>query len=364
MDVADSLVNGSVLIVHQLHEGKHQYEVENVVKPRHSSGGKQIIRRGDKLVQINGTDLQDLRPEEVAQAIAEGQPMLTVHKSRSKKDYNEQSCSMQDCLQPVSKEVTVLQFSMEMVREENLQQSGSDLGGDAEENGGAEDDICPAEDETNKLESDLLVVTMTETSFSVLRGRGCDAESACGGCHGTGCTLNDIVMVAKTSTVTLVSRGGGTFKQIKMLNTPVEHVASHKYLRGLCSQKTLYVSPQPEKMTIYYYKSTCLDHHYPVVLNFTDSDCFLKCSKKAEQVLLQVEAVDKKKLKSISMNDETTLSFVFYMKTDSTKQRKFESALYRGWYIQIATSASTDSVEMAKSDGRQGIQSFLFVIQT
>ncbi|XP_019742564.1 uncharacterized protein LOC109526012 isoform X2 [Hippocampus comes] len=340
MDVADSLVNGSVLIVHQLHEGKHRYEVKNVVKHRNSSGGKHIIRRGDTLVQINGTDLQDLPPDQLAQAIAKGQPMLTVHKSGRKKEHFKQLCSMENVLHPISKEATVLEFSMEMVREEVLQQNESGLRGDKEEYGDAENNLCPAEDEEKKRESNLLVVTMTETSFSVLRGRGCDSGSDCRGCHGTGCTLNDIVIVAKSSKVTLVSRGGGTFKQMMALNTAVEHVASHKYLRGLCSQKTLYVSPQP------------------------DSDCFLKCAKKEERVLLQVEAVDKKMMKSISMNDETKLCFVFYMKSDSTKQRTFESALYRGWYMQIASSASTDSVEMAKSDGHQGPQSFLFIIQT
>uniref|UniRef100_A0A3Q2YF55 Interleukin-1 beta n=1 Tax=Hippocampus comes TaxID=109280 RepID=A0A3Q2YF55_HIPCM len=354
----------NVLIVHQLHEGKHRYEVKNVVKHRNSSGGKHIIRRGDTLVQINGTDLQDLPPDQLAQAIAKGQPMLTVHKSGRKKEHFKQLCSMENVLHPISKEATVLEFSMEMVREEVLQQNESGLRGDKEEYGDAENNLCPAEDEEKKRESNLLVVTMTETSFSVLRGRGCDSGSDCRGCHGTGCTLNDIVIVAKSSKVTLVSRGGGTFKQMMALNTAVEHVASHKYLRGLCSQKTLYVSPQPEKMTIYCYKSTYLDQNYPVVLNFSDSDCFLKCAKKEERVLLQVEAVDKKMMKSISMNDETKLCFVFYMKSDSTKQRTFESALYRGWYMQIASSASTDSVEMAKSDGHQGPQSFLFIIQT
>ncbi|XP_061133304.1 uncharacterized protein LOC133153202 isoform X1 [Syngnathus typhle] len=361
MDVADSLVNGSVLIVHQLREGKHQYEVENVIKQQNPRGGKLTIRRGDKLVQINGNDLQDLTPEQLAQAIAEGQPMLTVHKSGRKKEQIERLCSSEDALHPVSKEVTIFEFSKEMVRQEDLQQS--DLRGDEEENG-AVDQLCPAEDGQNEWESNLLIVTMTETNFSVLRGRGCDAGSSCRGCHGTGCTLNDIVMVAKSSTVTLVSRGGGTFKLMKALNTAVEHVASHKYLKSLCSEKTLYASPQPAKMTIYHYKSTCLDPNFPVVLNFTDSDCFLKCFKTEEQVVVQVEAVDKKTLKSISMNDESKLCFVFYMTSDSTKQRKFESALYRGWYIQITTSASTDAVQMAKSDGRQGIQSFLFIIQT
>ncbi|XP_077374823.1 interleukin-1 family member A isoform X2 [Festucalex cinctus] len=238
MDAPDSSVNGSVLIVHQLHEGKHHYEVENVIKHRNAGGAKHTIRRGDKLVQINGTDLQDLTPEQLAEAIAEGQPMLTVHKPGKKKEHKEQLCSTEDTIRPVSKELTLLAFSMEMVREEDLRQNNSSLSGD-------EDELCPAEDEENKRESDLLVVTMTESSFSVLRGRGCDTGSSCRGCHGTGCTLSDIVMVAKSSTVTLVSRGGATFKQLRTFNTAVEHAATHKYLRSLCSQKTLYVSPHP-----------------------------------------------------------------------------------------------------------------------
>ncbi|XP_054627979.1 interleukin-1 family member A isoform X2 [Dunckerocampus dactyliophorus] len=320
-----------------------------------------MMRRGDKLVQINGTDLQDFTPKELAQAIAEGRPMLTVHKpgNAGKKEHNDQLCSMEDVLQPVSKECTLLHFSMEMLREEDLQERESGSRDDGEDN-----DIFPVKDEENTQDSDLLVVTMTKTRINVIRGRGCDAGSACCGCHGTGCSFNDIVMVSDSSTVTLVSRGGGTFKHLKSLDTPIEHVASNKYLRGICSQKTLYASPHPEKMTIYYYKSTCLMQHFPVVLNFTGSDCFLRCSKRGEQVLLQVETCDKQRLRSISMNDETTLSYVFYMKSDHTNQRKFESALYRGWYIQIATSDSTDSVKMAELQERRESQPFLFIIQT
>lgn len=35
-----------------------------------------FLRKGDKLMQINGADLQDLTPEELAQMLAEGSPML------------------------------------------------------------------------------------------------------------------------------------------------------------------------------------------------------------------------------------------------------------------------------------------------
>ncbi|XP_072770928.1 pirin isoform X3 [Nerophis lumbriciformis] len=345
----ESVINGSVLIVHQLQQGKHQYQVENVVQYQKSSSAKPMISRGDKLVQINGSDLQDFTPEALAQTIAEGRPMLTVHKAGAQKPLH---CSEEDVLHPVSKEQTVLQFSMRMLREEDAH------GG---EGGGG----CPVGDD-DKRGGDLLVVSMTKTSISVIRGRGCEAGSACKGCHGTGCTLNDVVMVSESSTVTLVSRGSGTLKQQMTLDTPIEHVASHKYLRGICSQKTLYASANPallssEKMTIYYYKSTCPEPKYPVVLNFTGTDCFLRCAKKGEQVLLQVEACEKRKLKSISLKDDIIMSYVFYMKSDVTKQRQFESAVYPGWFIQVCSS---DAVQVAQLPERPQPEPFLFIIQT
>lgn len=39
-----SLVNGGMLIAHKVHEGKHQYEVENVVKHKKTSGEKTFAR--------------------------------------------------------------------------------------------------------------------------------------------------------------------------------------------------------------------------------------------------------------------------------------------------------------------------------
>lgn len=40
----DSLVTGRVLITHQIHDGKHQYEVENIMKYTKAGGGKKFIR--------------------------------------------------------------------------------------------------------------------------------------------------------------------------------------------------------------------------------------------------------------------------------------------------------------------------------
>lgn len=49
------------------------------------------------------------------------------------------------------------------------------------------------------------------------------------------------------------------------------------------------------------------------------------------------------------------------MKTDGSERRRFESALHRGWFIQVA---DTESVGMGSEEGRQEHPSFLFIIQT
>lgn len=103
----------------------------------------------------------------------------------------------------------------------------------------------------------------------------------------------------------------------------IEHVASHYYLSSLCSQKTISASPNPgllsrvtgatlnylqkllsggfsmchlfkysERITIYSYRSNEMEKEYrgmPVVLNFTESNCFLRCCKNDQSVFLQVE---------------------------------------------------------------------------
>ncbi|XP_030271237.1 uncharacterized protein LOC115580750 [Sparus aurata] len=358
MDLKDSLVKGGVLINHQIHEGKHQYEVENVVKYKRASGGKPFARRGDKLMQINGIDVQDLTPEELAQMLADGNPKLTVHKSGRMKEQPELSSPAEETLRPFSKESTVLSFSMEMKREEDLEEDVEGRG-----NVGMEDACKDAEN--GEGTSDLLIVTMTQTSISVVSGRGCEDGSPCQGCHGSGCTLNDVVVVAESSTVVLVPRGSGSgsFRVEKPSDVEIEHVATHYYLRGLCSQRALYASPNPEKITIYSYKSNFVEKIFrgmPVVLNFTGSNCFVRCCKEGDSVRLQVETCEKQSLMQISKSDANALSYVFYMKADRSKQRKFESALHLGWFIQIV---NTDFVEMGTRDPAEGERAFLFIIK-
>lgn len=49
-----------------------------------------------------------------------------------------------------------------------------------------------------------------------------------------------------------------------------------------------------EKITIYYYKSNGIrwgSTGMPVVLNLTDSNCFLKCCKQADRIILKLEVI-------------------------------------------------------------------------
>ena len=62
----------------------------------------------------------------------------------------------------------------------------------------------------------------------------------------------------------------------------------------------------------------------------------------------------------ISQSDENALAFVFYMRANRTKQRRFESALHKGWFMCMV---NPDLVKMEMPDGEREDPSFLFIIQ-
>ena len=99
----------------------------------------------------------------------------------------------EDFLYPVSKETRVLNFNMDMMREEVPEQSDGRKEEEGGEDGAIEEDVCQPEDKQNGQEEHLLVISLTKTSISVVKGRGCDDGSTC----------HDVVVVAESSTVTL-----------------------------------------------------------------------------------------------------------------------------------------------------------------
>lgn len=76
---------------------------------------------------------------------------------------------------------------------------------------------------------------------------------------------------------------------------------------------------------------------------------------------LLTQTCTKQSLQKISKSDPATLSFLFYMTSDLTKQYKFESVLHRGWFIQIL---NTKLVDVAELSPEMEEKSFLFVIQS
>ncbi|KAM7405920.1 hypothetical protein PAMP_000333 [Pampus punctatissimus] len=226
-------------------------------------------------------DLQELTPDELAQMLAEGNPMLTVQKSCRMKEPTEQPSSAEDFLYPFSAEATLISFSMEMRREEDQEESGGSQEGEVREDGGTEENVCQTDEEEDIKEKDLLIVSMTKTSISVFQEEGAVSDT----------------------------------KRHWMFSS-----------------------------------NMCLP------TNTSEASV-----RRRPSMFLRTQTCEKQRLQQISKSDMNTLSFVFYMKGDRTKQLTFESALHRGWFIHIVNT--TDSVEMKTLDAQQEDPSFLFIIQ-
>lgn len=90
---------------------------------------------------------------------------------------------------------------MEMKREEDLEDNEVGQEGEGWEDEGTEEGVCSAENGKNGEGGGLVIVSFQKTSISVVRGRGCEGECACKDCDGTGCNVNDVVVVAASSRV-------------------------------------------------------------------------------------------------------------------------------------------------------------------
>ncbi|CAL8379466.1 unnamed protein product [Arctogadus glacialis] len=364
-------VEGGVKISHAFLDGAHRYTVKGV--RTHSGRGPAFARKGDMLTCINGTSLADIPPDELAHLLTDGNPKLTVHKATRKKEASEHFPLEKDALHPFKKESGVLCFSMEMSREEDLGKGECGIGGgggsgeEAEEGGRGEGGEGPAEEANGEGEGEgrgVLVVKLTNASLSVVKGRGCAAGCPVLECQGTGCTFNEVVLVANSSTVTSVPGNTAMFMQDKVqANINLENIHSRTYLRDLCEDNMLYASNNPTEMTIYSYKSTVTNETFrgvPVVLNFTKSESFLKCTKQDNGAILRVEACDKQRLRLICKQDESVLAFLFYMKGTMSGEHQFESALCEGWFIQVLDK---EKVLVANPPVPNNEPSFYFVIE-
>lgn len=128
--------------------------------------------------------------------------MQTVHKSCQETEAG--TLAGDDFFHPVSKESALLTFNMKMSREDDWEEdaSGSHEGSSGEVSA-AEEKICPSQGEENAAGRDLFIVSMEKTTISVLKARGGDDDCGCPGCYEGNCFVNDVIVVAESSRVTL-----------------------------------------------------------------------------------------------------------------------------------------------------------------
>lgn len=107
------------------------------------------------------------------------------------KDPLRQPVQSEDVLYPVSKESMLLRFHMEMWRKGDSDGAPKSGSGDNE---GVKEGGCKSDDAENGEGGDIVIVSMKKTRISVVKGRGCTDE---------GCTVNEVVLVAQSSKVTL-----------------------------------------------------------------------------------------------------------------------------------------------------------------
>lgn len=121
-----------------------------------------------------------------------------MHKASENKD-KERPPGDGNTLRPFFKESRLLSIRMEMRREEE------DEAGEEEDmaDGCIEEDAAQTEGGTEGGKKEMIVVTMTKTSISVVSGRGCGPDDPCRGCQGKSCTFQNVVIVSETSAVTV-----------------------------------------------------------------------------------------------------------------------------------------------------------------
>lgn len=130
--------------------------------------------------------------------------MQTVHKPSKEKDPGMlPGLDGGDTFYPVSKTPALLTFNMEMSRDDDWEEDGGSHEGNSGEASESEEKFCPSESEENRAGRDLFIVSMEKTTISVLKARGGEDGCGCPGCLEGNCMVNDVIVVAESSRVTL-----------------------------------------------------------------------------------------------------------------------------------------------------------------
>ncbi|KAK3528360.1 hypothetical protein QTP86_034136, partial [Hemibagrus guttatus] len=329
----ETFLSGGVSLLHTMVDGKHYYEVGNVLTSKPSNFG----RKGDKLLKINEVETQCLPPKMFAKMLSSGSSILMTHRA-SIDDDKEKKRPVSGDMRPYHKEDISLYFSLDMVQETCLNENDKNpqVPEDSEwERWGKKGDSFTDEE--------VLLVSMTNTSVAVIQARGCSEQNPCSSCGGKGCTFNDLVVASEQGTISAVcteyvqknfERDQVLIQSLLQKNICPENIRPRKAVPHKNNSTTA-------KITIYYYLSNAqddFDKGVPVVLNFSGSTTYLKCICMGNRPALTLECCDQRMLQSIYKNDPNAWPFVFYLKTTKDDHRRFESAAYSGWFIHTKPS--------------------------
>ncbi|XP_041067516.1 uncharacterized protein LOC121290734 isoform X1 [Carcharodon carcharias] len=365
-------LKGGVVISHQILEGKHHYEVQDVL---HCNVAHSLFRRGDHLLHLNEESVFDIPPETVAELLRENSTLLTLHRPEPSTECHAPEEPSEVVYWPYDKQKVKLQFSLQLVQippdsEGPERPATSDCDDTAWPEGIGRKDRGHAGPETfstppssrasanagegnggatcGRTKACALLVALNCVSVSTLRGRGphCSSGIVCAVCKKKDCDVHTINVNSDTKSELYCleervppSDCCGIIMKVMNSECPfLIHNERDQYLRpGNCYQRIILSHQDPESahVTIFYYKSNKILKPYcgmPVVLNFSKTNYFLVCHSEGNNVLLRIEESTSESLKKIT-EYSPNWRFIFYMKERQDGTLSFESAQHRGWFI-------------------------------
>ncbi|XP_051957792.1 uncharacterized protein LOC127626210 [Xyrauchen texanus] len=268
--------------------------------------------------------------------LIEGFSVMTIHHPCKKQT---EECASEE-ISAYKKRQTVMRFSLTMVREE-----------DPETGGNQETPHPKAEWEDQDIEDncfcdeDLLLESIDDD-------HGSDPDSP--SCH----NCDEKAEIAQNFALI-----GRLYKELYEENNLFMKSHKGKYVAPFCKQICV-EDTMSATITIYHITKDFNKSKVSVVLNFTGTDNFFSCTTQGEKKILTLTRFDKNKLHSISPDDTEKSCLVFYMSRSPSSLRRFESALYRGWFIQ---NVDSDNVKMQRCNsetGNDSIHTFFSVIKS
>ncbi|XP_051783084.1 uncharacterized protein LOC114650275 isoform X1 [Erpetoichthys calabaricus] len=325
-------LKGDIAVIHTTEDGKNEYVIENAVLYNGTNKKKRFFRGGDKLLEVDNTDLASVPPLKLTELLSTGSAMLTVHRMNRKDPKPPHSESV--FYKSKYEEDIILNLSLNMVNGNDIEtETNNDMLKDSKNKSFEENLECPTQNKPGNFEK-TIVVTLSESGIFIVRDRGLQEGCRCKNCNG--CKIHDIIIQSGATEISFVSQNIAYAKEenIFLKSRKNDHYL-HKFSSNVVACPMRISNSDEAKLTIYYYKSSLDGREYsgmPIILKFSCTNEYLYCDKVNDKVTLKLEKCCEKELEYIA-NDKPTWSFVFYMTDKGDTTRQFESAKYRNWFI-------------------------------